>query len=102
MSDSEKRPDILLRNRHPGGADIFVDLVTCVPGKTDIVAKAAAMPGAAAAAGHARKYNDWHAHCIAQGDVIVPLAMETGGRICEGGASLLAVGWGILFGWKIT
>ena len=35
------------------------------------------------------KYNAWHAHCIAQGDVIVPLAMETGGRICEGGASLL-------------
>ena len=32
---------------------------------------------------------DRHAHCIAQGDVIVPLAMETGGRICEGGASLL-------------
>ena len=52
-------------------------------------AKAAATPGAAAAAGHAKKYNAWHAHCIAQGDVIVPLAMETGGRICEGGASLL-------------
>ena len=89
MSDSEKRPDILLRNRHPGGADIFVDLITCVPGKADIVAKAAATPGAAAAAGHAKKYNAWHAHCIAQGDVIIPLAMETGGRICEGGASLL-------------
>ena len=89
MSDSEKRPDILLRNLHPGGADIFVDLATCVPGRAGIVAKAAAMPGAAASAGHTRKYKDWHAHCIAQGGVIVPLAMETGGQICEGGASLL-------------
>ena len=41
MSDSKKRPGILLR---PGGADIFVDLVTCVPGRAGIVANAAAMP----------------------------------------------------------
>ena len=87
--DSGKRPDIILRNRHPGGADIFIDLITCVPGKADIVAKAAATPGAAAAAGHAKKHKAWHAHCISQGDVIQPLAIESGGRMCEGGIHLL-------------
>ena len=89
ISDSQKRPDIILHDVNPTGSDILIDCVTCVPTKRAIRTRASNIRGAAADEGHARIVKDWYDHCVSQGDICYPLAIEDGGLIHDNGLELI-------------
>ena len=74
---------------NPTGSDILIDCATCVPTKRAIRTRASNIRGAAADEGHARKVKDWYDHCVSQGDICYPLAIEDGGLIHDNGLELI-------------
>ena len=58
IGDSNKRPGIMIF-RGTGGSDVFIDFITCLPMKPDVVNLAASTPAHAADLGAAKKIGDW-------------------------------------------
>ena len=87
-TSSAKRPDILLMDSRPDGADTFIDYTTRCPSKHELVNRAAITPGTAADDGVSDKLKAWEPHVRTQGDIILPVCMEDGGYFSEGGHEL--------------
>ena len=87
-SQSAKRPDIILTDSRPDGADTFIDYTTRCPSRQLLVTRAATIPGFAADDGVTDKLKAWEPHVRAQGDIILPICMEDGGYFSEGGHEL--------------
>ena len=97
IGDSNKRPDIMIF-RGVGGSDVFIDFITCLPTKADVVNSAASTPGHAADLGAAKKMGDWLDLVQRQGDEFVPIAVESGGRVHEDALDLLSEACGAIGG----
>jgi hypothetical protein len=97
IGDSNKRPDIMIF-RGVGERDVFIDFVTCLPTKPDVVSLAASTPGHAADLGAAKKIGDWLELVQRQGDEFVPIAVESGGRVHEDALDLLSEACGAIGG----
>ena len=77
---------------------MFIDFITCLPTKADVVNSAASTPGHAADLGAAKKMGDWLDLVQRQGDEFVPIAVESGGRVHEDALDLLSEACGAIGG----
>ena len=81
LSDSQKRPDLIIHDNSASSPQTFVDFITNVVAKSTNVTRGASLPGAAADNGAADKLSRWTDLVHAQGDKFVPIAQEDGGYL---------------------
>ena len=89
LSDSMKRPDLLIHDHSAGGPNTFIDFITCVVSKSTSVVRGASLPGAAADNGANEKNSDWLDLVQAQDDTFVAIAQEDGGALNPAALDLL-------------
>ena len=76
LSDSGKRPDLIIHDNSASSSQTFIDFITCVvPGsKISEPYPRLSLPGAAADAGVNEKIGNWRELVDAQGDAFIPIA----------------------------
>ena len=88
LSDSSKRPDLIIHDDSASSAQTFIDFITCVVAKHPNYIRGSSLPGAAADAGANEKIDDWRELVDAQGDAFVPIAQEDGGCLNQAALDL--------------
>jgi len=88
LSDSHKRPDLIIHDNSASATQTFIDFITCVVAKSTNVPRGASLPGVAADNGANEKINSWAELVQAQGDRLVPLAQEDGGCLNQAALDL--------------
>ena len=89
LSDSMKRPDLLIHDHSTSEPCTFIDFITCVVAKSTHVHRAASLPQSACDAGVLEKNNNWLDLVTAQGDRFLAIAQEDGGALNDGALELL-------------
>ena len=88
LSDSGKRPDLIIHDNSASSSQTFIDFITCVVAKSPNPNRGASLPGAAADAGANEKIDRWHELVHAQGDSFIPIAQEDGGCLNQAALDL--------------
>ena len=88
LSNSGKRPDLIIHDNSASSSQTFIDFITCVVAKSPNPSRGASLPGAAADAGANEKIDRWRELVYAQGDSFIPIAQEDGGCLNQAALDL--------------
>ena len=81
LSDSGKRPDLIIHDNSASSPQTFIDFINCVVAKSPSPNRGASLPGVAADAGANEKIDRRRELVHAQGDSFIPIAQEDSGLV---------------------